>query len=235
MANELQQLADIVISDLTDKKMQLQAQVDVMAKEANARLDELAKNELTSSPAYNNWAQNGEVRFGVKGKTYQEVQSEFWRTKNFLDAKTSTVKGAQDVLNQISRNTGFTGETGKLTQDEASQFFKLADRISDYYEMTGESAKALDYQAIWETINTAIGRANLRISEVGNGVRDIEQIAKVTEIVEEEIKAIQDDPINALTPPKDIVGYGGFGNRVVGVIKGIGKAVGGFFKGLFKR
>lgn len=233
MANELKELADIVINDLTDKKMQLQAQVDVMAKEANARLDELAKNEM-NSPAYANWVQNGEVRFGVKGKTYQEVQSEYWRTKNFLDAKTSTVKGAQDVLNQISRNTGFTGETGKLTQDEASQFFKLADRISDYYKMTGDSAKALDYQKIWEQINTAIERADLRIDEVGYEVKEIEQIAKVTEKVEEEIKAIQEDPINALTPPKDIVGYGGFGNRVIGAIKGVGKAIGGFFKGLFR-
>lgn len=233
MANELKELADIVINDLTDKKMQLQAQVDVMAKEANARLDELAKNEM-NSPAYANWVQNGEVRFGVKGKTYQEVQSEYWRTKNFLDAKTSTVKGSQDVLNQISRNTGFTGETGKLTQDEASQFFKLADRISDYYKMTGDSAKALDYQKIWEQINTAIERADLRIDEVGYEVKEIEQIAKVTEKVEEEIKAIQEDPINALTPPKDIVGYGGFGNRVIGAIKGVGKAIGGFFKGLFR-
>lgn len=233
MANELKELADIVVNDLTDKKMQLQAQVDAMAKEANARLDELARNEM-NSPAYANWVQNGEIRFGVKGKTYQEVQSEYWRTKNFLDAKTSTVKGAQDVLNQISRNTGFKSETGKLTQDEASSFFKLADRISDYYKMTGDSAKALDYQKIWEQINTAIERADLRIDEVGYEVKEIEQIAKVTEKVEEEIKAIQEDPINALSPPKDIVGYGGFGNRVVGAIKGIGKAIGGFFKGLFR-
>lgn len=233
MANELRELADVVINDLTDKKMQLQAQVDQMAKEANARLDELAKNEM-NSPAYDNWVKNGEVRFGVKGKTYQEVQSEYWRTKNFLDSKTSTVKGAQDVLDQISRNTGFKGETGKLTQDEASNFFRLADRISDYYKMTGDSAKALDYQKIWEQINTAIEMGDLRIDEVGYEVKEIEQIAKVTEKIEEEIKAIQEDPINALTPPKDIAGYGGFGNRVVGAIKGIGKAIGGFFRGLFR-
>lgn len=234
MANELQEIANAVKADLVDKKADLQAQVNQMANEANRRLDDLIANEM-DSPAFSQWVKNGEVRFGVQGKTYQEVQAEYWRTKNFLDAKTSTVKGAQDVLDQISRNTGFTGNSGQLTQDEAREFFKLADKISEYYEMTGESAKALDYQLIWEQINTAIQKKDFVIDGTNAGVRDIEEIAKITEKIEEEIKAIEENPVNALDPPRDLLGYGGFGNRVIGTIKGVGKAIGGFFKGLFKR
>lgn len=234
MANELQELANAVKGDLMSKKEQLQAQVNQMAVEANRRLDELKANEM-ETPAFNKWVQDGEIRFGVQGKTYQQVQAEYWRTKNFLDAKTSTVKGAQEVLDQISRNTGFSGKSGQLTENEAREFFKLADKISDYYQMSGDSAKALDYQAIWEQINTAMKKKDFVLDGVNAGVRDIEEIAKVTTAIEEEIKAIDENPVNALTPPKDVVGYGGFGNKVLGLVKGVGKAVGGFFKGLFKR
>lgn len=233
MANELSQLADTVISDLQDKKEQLQAQVNTLAKEANARLDELERNEM-ESPAYSQWVKDGQVRFGVQGKTYQQVQSEYWRTKNFLDAKTSTVQGAQSVLEQISRNTGYYGESGKLTQDEARQFFNLADKLKNYYEMTGQSAKALDYQLIWEQVNIAIQNGVRVTDDVETSVRAIEEIAKMEEVIDDEIKAIQENPVEALTPPIDVVGYGGFGNKVIGAIANVGKAIGGFFKGLFR-
>lgn len=232
----IDELANIVKGDLRNEKEELQKEVDRLALEANKRLDELESSKMFS-PAYNQWVENGATHFGVKGKTYQQVQSEYWRVKNFLDAKTSTVEGAQSVLRDISKNTGVYGATGKLTQEEARQFFRLADQIKDYYEMSGQAAKALDYQKIWNEVNIAIESGMATLNDVENyGVSQIEQIANWIERIEEEIKAIERNPFEALSPPTDLVGYSGFSkvvSTVTGAISKIGSKIGGFFKGLF--
>lgn len=207
------------------KKEELQQQVNELAKEANARLDALEENEMRT-PAYSQWEQDGAVRFGVEGKTYQQVQSEYWRIKNFLDAKTSTVEGARSVLDNISANTGFYGQSGELTQDEATQYFRLADRIKEYYIMSGESAKALDYQKIWEQVNMAIDRGIVILDDVDKSVSDIERIAREIEKIEERLEEI-DREENASNMTR---------SRSSGtVIGGVFRAIGSFFKGLFTK
>lgn len=158
---------------LKDKRRELQREVDSMAKEANKRLDDLKQNELTKAPSYVKWVEGGKIRFGVKGKTYQEVQSEFWRVKNFLDSKTSTVEGAKDVLSKISSLVGVSTE---MTAEETSRYFELAEKIKEYYKNSQESAKALDYQAIWEVINKAVERGDVTLHENEYTVEDIEDM-----------------------------------------------------------
>lgn len=205
--------------ELQSKKEQLQSEVDIMAKEANERLTDLRQNDLEQSPAYTKWVEGGSVAFGVRGKTYQEVQSEFWRVKNFLDAKTSTVSGAKDVLSKVSELVGVDTD---MTAKEASNYFTLADRIKQYYEMSGESAKALDYQAIWEVVNIAIQKGAVTLDRNDYTVSEIERILeeiKGIERQEEELKRQEDDII-------DGGGSGGSGGGILG-------AIGGFFRSLF--
>lgn len=201
---------------LEQKKQALQSEVDVMAQEANARLEDLRANELEQSPSYAWWVRNGRVAFGVKGKTYQEVQSEFWRIKNFLDSKTSTVEGAKDVLAKIS---SLVGVSTQMTASETSNYFSLAEKIKEYYKNSGESAKALDYQAIWEVVNIAIEKGTVTLDKNDYTVHDIENILKEIEQTENDIemaKAMQDD----------IVKGGSMGGSILG-------AIGSFFKSLF--
>lgn len=194
------------------KRNELAKEVRQMAKEANKRLDDLAKSEI-ASPAYSQWVRNGETRFGVIGKTYQQVQSEYWRIKNFLDAKTSTVQGAKAVLDDIARNVGYRGE---MTSDKAREFFRLANRIKDYYKMTGQSARALDYQLIWENINIAIEKAGLNLDAVELSVKNIEDLLDTVDGLNKEIKALETIPDNeqgieqmASNPPTTIMGQVG--------------------------
>lgn len=210
------------VKALEQKKQALQSEVDVLAKEANDRLEDLRNNELEQSPSYAKWVQGGSIRFGVKGKTYQEVQSEFWRVKNFLDSKTSTVEGAKNVLSRISE---LVGVSTQMTAQETSNYFSLAEKIKEYYEMSGESAKALDYQAIWEIINIAIEKGAVTLDKNDYTVDEISQILSEIEQTEQDIeiaKAQEDEIVNG--------GSGKGGGGILGFIGGIFKAI---FGGLF--
>ena len=139
------------IEAIEHEQKALRAQVSQLAGIANKRLDRLEKNELTSSPAYQKWEQNGSHRFSVSGKSYSEVQSEYWRVKDFLEMRTSSVTGTKEVLQEIATNIGW----GKIdfndiasTQEQLSNFFSMADTVSQYLESVDESAAALDYQEI---------------------------------------------------------------------------------------
>lgn len=221
---------------MKERKENLQREVDKLAKEANRRLDELKANEM-ESPVYSQWVQNGSIRFGVQGKTYQQVQSEYWRTKNFLDAKTSTVQGAKEVLNQIASNTG----QGRIyTQNQAKRYFDLASKVSDYYKMTGESAKALDYQKIWHQVNLAIDRGQANLDRANYTVNEIADIANEIGQINDELKMLNAMPDNsqgveAMANAPNNTTISKIGNKVKGVATAMANAVKGVFKALFGR
>lgn len=164
------------IDAIEHEQKALRAQVSQLASMANKRLDRLEKNELTSSPAYQKWEQNGSHRFSVGGKSYPEVQSEYWRVKDFLEMRTSSVTGTKAVLQEIATNIGW----GKIdfdniasTQEQLSNFFKIADTVSQYLDSVDESAAALDYQEIWDTINAAYQEGKI---DFNNAELDAEQM-----------------------------------------------------------
>ena len=164
------------IEAIEHEQKALRAQVSHLASMANKRLDRLEKNELTSSPAYQKWEQNGSHRFSVSGKSYSEVQSEYWRVKDFLEMRTSSVTGTKAVLQEIATNIGWGKidfENIALTQTQLSNFFAIADTVSQYLESVDESAAALDYQEIWDTINAAYQQGKI---DFNNAELDAEQM-----------------------------------------------------------
>ena len=164
------------IEAIEHEQKALRAQVSHLASMANKRLDRLEKNELTSSPAYQKWEQNGSHRFSVSGKSYSEVQSEYWRVKDFLEMRTSSVTGTKAVLQEIATNIGWGKidfENIALTQEQLSNFFAIADTVSQYLESVDESAAALDYQEIWNTINAAYQQGKI---DFNNAELDAEQM-----------------------------------------------------------
>ena len=164
------------IEAIEHEQKALRAQVSQLAGIANKRLDRLEKNELTSSPAYQKWEQNGSHRFSVSGKSYSEVQSEYWRVKDFLEMRTSSVTGTKAVLQEIATNIGWGKidfENIALTQEQLSNFFAIADTVSQYLESVDESAAALDYQEIWNTINAAYQQGKI---DFNNAELDAEQM-----------------------------------------------------------
>lgn len=166
----------------SDEYLRLKTEVSQKASMANKRLVRLENNNLTSTPAYNQWVNyKGGVKFSVKGKSYNELQQELARLNNFITSITSTVRGANSVLKEIASNTGIKYGSIKELQGKAKQFFQLTSKIQQYLRQTENSASAIGYRRIWEAINqyvqdekVALGDANLDIDNL------VEKISKLT-------------------------------------------------------
>ena len=161
-------------------------EVSRMASMANKRLERLERNELTDLPAYQSWVKDGAVRFGVRGKDYNQLQSEFWRLKRFLDNKTSLVREANKYLREIAENTGIKYNGLADLKTKSKKFFKLADKIKEYYKMSELNALALDYQKIWEQINVQVKQGIIDLTGVESTEetlqRFIDEIERVSQV-----------------------------------------------------
>lgn len=58
-----------------------------------------AEEKGINSPAFS-YVENNGGAFSTKGKTLNQLRAEFVRAKNFLEAETSTIKGAEKFINQ---------------------------------------------------------------------------------------------------------------------------------------
>lgn len=173
----------------SDKYKELRAEVSRMASMANKRLNRLESNNLTMLPAYQAWEQNGSIRFSVKGKDYNQLQAEFWRLKNFLDDRTSTVREANAFLREMAENTGIKYNGLEDLKSKSARFFELAEKIREYNQAIGQAAQALDYQKIWQQINTAVQQDALDLSEA---VSSDEQLERFLDFMNE-VQPVEDN------------------------------------------
>ena len=193
------------IEAIEHEQKALRAQVSHLASMANKRLDRLEKNELTSSPAYQKWEQNGSHRFSVSGKSYSEVQSEYWRVKDFLEMRTSSVTGTKAVLQEIATNIGWGKidfDNIALTQEQLSNFFAIANTVSQYLESVDESAAALDYQEIWNTINAAYQQGKIDFNSAELDAEQMQGIVSEMLVLEETQNMLEmfDDMLDEFMP-----------------------------------
>ena len=149
----------------SDKYLALKKEVSRMASMANKRLVRLERNELTELPAYKSWVDNGSIKFSVANKDYNQLQAEFWRLKNFLDNKTSLVRQANSFLRKMATSTGIKYNSLADLKAKSRDFFELANKIKEYYKSAELNAQALDYQKIWEQINTQIKQGAIEIGQ----------------------------------------------------------------------
>lgn len=168
----------------SDKYKELRKEVSRMASMANKRIDRLERNNLTMLPAYKAWAENGAVRFSVKGKTYQETQAEYWRLKNFLDDRTSTVKQANQFLKEMAENTGIQYNGLEDLKAKSEKFFRLADLIKEYNISINQTAQALDYQKIWKDINQYVLDTDADLAEAVSSEEQLDKFLKYMEEVQ---------------------------------------------------
>lgn len=150
----------------SDEYLRLKAEVSRKASMANKRLVRLENNNLTSSPAYQKWVDyQGGVKFSVKGKDYNQLQQELARVNQFIDAKTSTVRGLNKVLKEMAENTGIKYGSVKELQSKSKNFFALADKIKEYLRQTEGSASAIGYQPVWQAINEYVQQEKIDLGD----------------------------------------------------------------------
>lgn len=175
------------VEEIKREEKELRKQVSRLASMANKRIQRLEQSELTDTPAYKSWEENGAHKFSVRGKTYQEVQAEYWRVKKFIENKTSTVTGAKQVLYDMASATGIEYTDIADLQAKASSFFSIASKVKQYLQSVGDSAIALDYQKIWEQINLYIKEENVELAGAEGDLQAIDDIvARMLQLKEEE-------------------------------------------------
>lgn len=163
--------------DLEKLKKEIQRKANI----AHKRLKRLEKNNLTELPAYKQWVKDGKVRFGVKGKNYNELQAELARLNRFLDSKTSLVREANKYLKEIAEMTGVKYKSVKELPDKLSNFFRVTEKVEEYLRNVEGYASAIGYHKIWEVVNEVVKMEGRELS--GS---------------EEEIEAIIQDAIDAI-------------------------------------
>lgn len=167
------------------------------ASVANKRLQRLEKNGLTDSPAYKRFIKDGGGRFGVKGKSYNEVQREVSRLDRFLESQTSTVKGINENLKEMAKNTGIKYKNLKDLRQKASKFFELASKVEQYLRTVEDMASAIGYQKIWEQVNVYVEREKKNLNSADEDIdRMIEDVTKAIKEYDDPIK-VRNRKLNA--------------------------------------
>lgn len=145
------------------------------AQIANKRIQRLERAGLQSSPAYQKYIAEGGAKFGVKGKSFNEVQSEMARLNRFLDAKTSTIRGVNQTLREMAKNTGVKYKNLAELRAKSDKFFELSSKVEQYLRTVEDIASAIGYQKIWEAINVYVQDAEI---DLADAEVDIEQMTQ---------------------------------------------------------
>lgn len=150
----------------------LKAEVSRLASMANKRLVRLENHGFEDSPAYQQFVASGGEKFSVRGKDYNELQKELARVRQFINAKTSTIRGAQSVLKAIASNTGMDLK-GRELWAQASNFFRIASMVEQYIRNTENTASAIGYQKIWTAVNQYTQQNEIDLAQIHG---DMEQL-----------------------------------------------------------
>ena len=165
-----------------------------LASLANKRAQRLEANGLQDSPAYQMYLKTG-GKFGVKGKTHNELQQEVSRLKRFIDMNTSTVRGVTNTLKEMAANTGISYANMKELKQKSAKFFELASKVEQYLRTVEDMASAIGYQKIWESINQYVKSGEIDLSSADG---DIDGMVKaVTDAIKQ-----YETPINNRTTGK---------------------------------
>jgi len=138
----------------TNQELKYRQEASRKVSMANKRLKRMQQQNLTMSPAYKKWVDEGGQKFGIKGKNTNEVRAEVARLNKFLNQTTSTVTGTKKYLSNIAGQVGIKqwGSFDSLNS-QLQGFFDVSDRVQEYLKNSKEVAVSIGYKKIWEQVN----------------------------------------------------------------------------------
>ena len=157
------------------KKQKLYTKLKALYADAKKNIRDLQRHNLGDTPAIQKLEENGKIKFSVKGKTYNELQSDYFRLKRFAESETSTVKGATNVLENIARNTGIQYNDLNDLISKSRVFFDIASKVEQILEAQSQLAFTMGYQTIWTAVNNMVERKKINLRDIHN----IEQAANI--------------------------------------------------------
>lgn len=178
---------------IKDRERKYKAEVSRKASLANKRLKRLEKNGLTNLPAYRNWLDyKGGVKFSVKGKSHNELVAEMARLDHFINAKTSTVRGANATLKQIASNTNISYKRVGELNVKLSNFFDLYSKVEQYLQNSLQIANAVGSDTVMKVVSDYVRDQEQTIKAGMNDYKDmVESISKV--LTTKYLEQVEDD------------------------------------------
>lgn len=167
---------------------------------ANKRLKRLEEQNLTMSPAYKKFIDEGGQKFGIRGKSHEEVKMEVARLNQFLKLTTSTVKGTKQYMTNIASEVGIKqwGSFQSLNT-QLKSFFEVSEKVREYLKNVKEISVSIDYKKIWElvseyaeTVNKDFNSLNEDIVEIAEYILKANTYSKVDELTDEFMKSFID-------------------------------------------
>ena len=164
----------------SEEERKLRAEARRLVSMANKRLRRLEEQNLTNSPAYKKWVEDGAQKFSVKGKSMKEVKQEIARMNDFLEKQTSTVKGAKQYFKNVAKEVGIEKfDDFTDLQNKLNTFFETTAKIKEYLYNTKEIAVAIGYQKIWEVVSDYVEEVGYELELTEEDV--LEMIEKIVE------------------------------------------------------
>ena len=165
-------------------------EVSRKASLANKRIARLEKNNLTDSPAYQKFMESGGQRFSIRGKTGSELTKELIKINNFIEMKTSTVKGLNQVLKDTASRVGVTYKDMADLRQKSGKFFELYNKAMQYLDTVENMGHAFDSTEVMESVRQIVKQEKIDLSDSETSVD--EMITKVTDLLTK-ADALDDD------------------------------------------
>ena len=167
-------------SQFDAKHRQLRQEASRLVSMANKRLKRMEEQNLLESPAYKKWIEDGGQKFGIRGKSKEEVKQEVARLNDFLKKQTSTVTGAKQYFKNVADKVGIKDFNGfPDLQRKLNNFFETTAKVKEYLQNSKEIGVSIGYQKVWEEVSNYVQEIN---SELEMTEQDVLKIAeKLTE------------------------------------------------------
>lgn len=176
--------------EMSSEYKETRREVSRKASLANKRIARLEKNGLTDSPAYQKFMESGGQRFSIRGKTGSELTKELIKINNFIEMKTSTVKGLNQVLKDTASRVGVTYKDMADLRQQSSKFFELYNKAMQYLDTVENMGHAFDSTEVMESVRQIVKQEKIDLSDSETIVD--EMITKVTDLLTK-ADALDDD------------------------------------------
>lgn len=139
---------------LTDAERKYRQEASRKVSMANKRLQRIENQNLKMSPSYKKWVEDGGQKFGIKGKSNNEVKAEVARLDKFLNQTTSTVKGTKKYLTNVANQVGVKQwDSFEDLGNQLQGFFDVSEKVQDYLKNSKEVSVSIGYKKVWEEVN----------------------------------------------------------------------------------
>ena len=184
----------------TDKERKYRQEASRKVSMANKRLKRLEDQDLSMSPSYKKWVDEGGQKFGIRGKTTEEVKAEVARLNKFLKQTTSTVKGTKKYLTNIASQVGIKNyDSYQSLNSQLKDFFEVSDRVREYLKNSKEIAVSIGYKKIWQEVNEyaeTVGKdfasLNKDIVEIASSITQANAYSKLDDLTDDFLKSFID-------------------------------------------